>query len=301
MTTQRTFRFGVNLMGVDPGDIPEFARTVQRQGFDVLHGADHLGAVAPFVSLAAAATATDTLRLGTLVLNNEFWNPALLAREAASVDQLSGGRLELGLGAGHMKSEFDAAGIPWCPHPERVSRLERTVAELDPHFSESGYEPHPVQRPHPPLLIGAHGRRTLRVAAEHADIVGFGGLTHAQGGSQVQVAGPDEVAERVALVTEQAGARAAELEFNVLVQSVTLTDDAERAAAELAESFGVPGADTAEAVLASPFILVGTAAEVAAEILANRARFGFSYLVAHGPSRDALAEVIPQVRRLAGE
>ncbi|TQN32121.1 putative F420-dependent oxidoreductase [Haloactinospora alba] len=302
MTTTRDFRFGVNLQGVDPADTAEYAREAESMGFDVVHTSDHLGQASPFASLGAAAAATTRIRLGTLVVNNEFWNPAVLAREAATIDRLSGGRLELGLGCGHMRSEFDDAGIPWQPHAQRVRRLRDSIAELDRLFA-GGQEPLPTQTPRPPVLVGAHGERTLALAAQHADIVGYAGLSQIRGERMgtFRVAGPEETRRRVEFVHRQAGARAERIESNVLVQHVGITDDAEKRAAELAQQYGAPGIDIAADVLENPFVLVGTADEVAAELRANRERFGFSYVTTHGPFRDALAEVIPRLRERENE
>ncbi|MDA2807919.1 TIGR03621 family F420-dependent LLM class oxidoreductase [Nocardiopsis suaedae] len=296
------FRFGVNFRAADIGDWAEESRRTEAMGYDTLVAPDHLGHPSPFGMLAAAAAATERARLGTLVLNNEFWNPALLAREAATVDRLSGGRLELGLGLGHMKAEFEAAGIPWRGHAERLAALESSLDALDGLFA--GQEPQPVQKPRPPLLIGGHGAATLRLAARRADIIGFGGLRQRRGARMgvFDIDGPAEVLRRVELVREEAGERAAELEFNVLVQAVVVTGDAEREAARLAERYaGGGGLDTAADVLASPFVLVGTVDEIAAELLAARERYGFSYVTVHGESREEMARVIPRVRELAGE
>lgn len=302
MTTTRDFRFGINLQGVDPANTAEYARTAESMGFDVVHNSDHLGQASPFASLSAAAVATTRIRLGTLVVNNEFWNPALLAREAATTDRLSGGRLELGLGCGHMKSEFDGAGIPWLPHAQRVQRLGDSITELDRLFA-GGQEPLPMQTPRPPVLVGAHGEHALALAAQRADIVGYAGLSQIPGERMgtFRVAGPEETLRRVEFVHQQAGARAEEIESNVLVQHVSITDDAEKQAAELARQYGGPGIDTAKDVLKSPFVLVGTADEIAAELRASRERFGFSYVTTHGPFRDALAEVIPKLRERENE
>lgn len=297
----RRFRFGVNFRAAQIGDWPEECRRTEAMGFDTVAAPDHLGHPSPFAMLAAAAASTARLRLGTLVLNNEFWNPALLAREAATVDRLSGGRLELGLGLGHMKAEFEEAGIPWRGHAERLAALESSLDALEDRFA--GQEPAPVQRPRPPVLIGGHGPATLRLAARRADIVGFGGLVQRRGARMgvFDMDGPGEVLRRVDLVREEAGDRAADLEFNVLVQAVAVTGDAGKEAARLAGIYGAGGLDTAEKVMASPFVLVGTAGEIADELLAARERYGFSYVTAHGESREALAQVIPRVREAAGE
>ncbi|GAB3499791.1 TIGR03621 family F420-dependent LLM class oxidoreductase [Nocardiopsis coralliicola] len=286
------------MRGADPAGWPAQSREAEQAGLDALLAPDHLGAPAPFAMLAAAAVATERVALGTLVANNEFWNPALLAREAATVARLSGGRLELGLGLGHMKSEFEAAGIPWRGHPERCAAVERTLDALPALFAEQ----EPVIDP-PRLLIGGHGERTLELAARRADIVGFGGLTQRRGARMgvFDIAGPDDVERRVDFVRAKAGGRLPGLEFTVLVQSVVLTDDAERGAAALAAEYGAPGLQTAADVLASPFVLVGTVAEIADELAAHRDRFGFTYITAHGGSRDALIRVAAEVRRREGE
>ncbi len=117
----RDFRFGVGMSSAESRAAwADKCRRAEELGFDVLLTGDHLGMVAPFPAMVAAAAATERARVGTFTLNAGFWNPTLLAREVVTADQLTGGRLELGLGAGHMKYEFDAAGIPWKPHPERV-------------------------------------------------------------------------------------------------------------------------------------------------------------------------------------
>lgn len=299
----RKFRFGFSGRQDEIDRWMQVCRSAEEAGYDSVQVPDHLGAASPFALLAAAAAATSRIRLGTLVLNNEFWNPALLAREAATVDRVSGGRLELGLGAGHMKSEFEAAGIPWRPHAERMDRLESSIGELDRLFAEDGQEPLPHQVPRPPLLIGAHGDRGLELAARHADIVGFSGLSQIKGArmGSFRVADVEETRRRVDIVRTQAGQRADALEFNLLVQAVIVTDDAEKSAAELARDHAGTGLDTARKVLEVPYVLIGTPAEIAAELIANRREFGFSYITTHGPYREALSEVIPVVRDQVGE
>ncbi|GAB3439211.1 TIGR03621 family F420-dependent LLM class oxidoreductase [Streptomonospora sediminis] len=296
------FRFGINF---PQGSIDNWAQTCRRTeelGYDVILAPDHVGVPSPFAMLAAAAAVTSRVRLGTLVVNSSFWNTALLAREAATVDRISEGRLELGLGGGYEKSEFDAAGIPWHPHNERLDHLERTIGELDRLFAEDGQQPLPTQVPRPPVLVGGHGDRVLQLAARHADIIGIPGLAQVKGApaGTLRVAGADETERRVDYIREQAGSRADALEFNLTVHAVIITDDAEKTAAEIAPS-APPGLGTSRDVLDSPYMLVGTAAEIAAELLAGRERYGFSYINTHGHYCDALAEVIPVLRELAGE
>lgn len=298
------FRFGANFSSPDSVDgWVEYCRTTEQMGFDAVLAPDHLGAPAPFAMLAAAATATERLRLGTYVVNNGFWNPAMLAREAATVDRLSGGRLELGLGLGYVRSEFDDAGIPWKPYAERLERLESSIDELDRLFSDGGQPPVPAQRPRPRLMIGGHGERLLRLAARRAGIVAFTGAVQdpeAASGT-LKLVGAEEVRRRVEFVRREAGSRAEQLEFGALVQYVAVTDDREAVARALVEEFGDNGLDSADKIMESPFVLVGTVEQIAAEILHNYGQFGFSYIVTHEPYRDALGQVIPVVRDLAAE
>src|SRR3954466_952198 len=151
----RSFRFGVNL--VTPASAEEWrakCRRAEELGYDVILVPDHLGMVAPFPALVAAATVTERPRLGTFVLNAGFWNPALLAREVATTDALTGGRLELGLGTGYVQAEHDTAGLPYGSPGERVDHLVRTVAELERLLGSPEHQPRPAQ-PRVPLLIGA--------------------------------------------------------------------------------------------------------------------------------------------------
>ena len=192
-----------------------------------MFAADHLGYAAPFPVLAAAAAVTERLKVGTLVLNVPFWNPALLAREVITTDILTGGRLELGLGAGHMKWEFDEAGIPWEPFGRRADRLEATIRELGRLFAADGYPqqaatreamglpvPRPVQRrgfdgAGPPLIVGGTGDRILRIAAEHADIVAIAGAYQIKGQppGTFRLGTAEEAAGRVRYVRDLAGER----------------------------------------------------------------------------------------------
>ncbi|MYR59881.1 TIGR03621 family F420-dependent LLM class oxidoreductase, partial [Streptomyces sp. SID625] len=167
----RPFRFGVNLL--DPASAGEWrakCRRAEELGYDVILVPDHLGWVAPFPALVAAAEATERPRLGTFVLNAGFSNPALLAREVATTDALTDGRLELGLGTGYVREEHERAGLPWGTPGERVTHLRRTVEELDRLLGSPDHRPRAAQQPRVPLLIGANGDRMLRLAAEHADI-----------------------------------------------------------------------------------------------------------------------------------
>jgi probable F420-dependent oxidoreductase len=308
----REFRFSTNVFGIgSKKEFLETCRRVEHLGYDTLFAADHLGIPAPFPTLVAAADATERLRVGTLVLNAEFWNPALLAREVATVDMLTEGRLELGLGAGHMKWEFDEAGIEWRPFGTRTARLAEFVPELRRHLT-TDYEqlagrvssPRPVQRhgfggSAPPLIIGGTGDRVLRIAAEHADIIGVAGVYQLPGKppGTFRIGTASEADERVRFARECAGARVNDLEWHLLVQAVVETDDREAAGRELLERFG--DTMTLDELLDTPFVLVGTAEEMASQLLRGRERYGFSYVTVHAPYLETFAPVIPLLRQSA--
>jgi len=273
---------------------------------------DHLtDLLAPFPALAAAAAATTRLRIGTGVLNNDFRHPVLTAREAATLDVLSDGRFELGLGAGHMRSEYEQTGLSFDPGSARVERLgeavvivkrllegERvTFAGRHYHVTDHTIHPRPVQRPRPPIFIGGNAPRLIEVAAKEADVVGLTGIAFRRGGTD-----PDMSDFRAAIVDQcmafvraAVGARVERLELSALVQRVIVTDDRRKAAEELAT--GRWGALTPDDVLATPYVLVGTIDEMVDQLRAGRERWGFSYVMTHESFMDALA---PVVARLAG-
>jgi probable F420-dependent oxidoreductase len=308
----RPFRFGVSVRTAGAaGDWIGLARKVEALGYSTLNLPDHLTErPAPLPALAAAATATTRLRVGTLVLNNDFRHPVLVAREAATLDALSEGRFELGLGAGYAKAEYDEVGLRVDRGAVRVERLEESVTILKGlfageavaftgrHYRVAGHTlyPRPVQRPRPPILVGGNGPRLLSLAAREADIVGFSGITFVRGGSEPDIAGfrATAVDERVRLVRETAGARFAELELNVLVQRVVETDDRRGAAEELARRWSALSADE---ILASPFVLLGSIDEIVAQLIAQRRRWGLSYYIVFESVVEAFA---PVVERLAG-
>lgn len=297
----RQFRFGINFLEAASGqEWAKKCRHAESLGYDVLLVPDHLGWPAPFPSLIAAAQATERPRVGTFVLNAGFWNPALLAREVTTADRLSGGRLEVGLGTGYVRSEFDDAGIRFGTPGSRVDHLERTVVELDRLLTDPEYEPRPEQSPRPPLLVGGNGKRVLRLAAHHADIAAFTGAEQAPGqpDGTLRLLSADTIAERVAAFGEFARGRVSVPELNILVQRVVVTDDREAAAHKL-KPYGPHM--TEEEILDVPTLLIGTAREIAGRLLANRARFGFSYITVLEPSMEEMAPVIAELRRQEGE
>ncbi len=290
----RSFRFGTNLRSVD--DVTGFARWAEGAGFDSVLLPDHLGGPGPFTTLAAVAAVTERVRVGTYVLNVPFWNTALLAREIATLDSISGGRVELGLGAGHMKHEFELAGLPWESFDERCARVEHAVAELQRLLPEVAPEARGFRKGFPPLMIGAASDRLLRLAAVKADIVAHTGIRQVAGQppGTFRLLSAAEVDERVAFAAEAAGARADSQELGILMQHVEITDDRDDALQRLAKTYGEP--DIVPILLDTPVIAVGTIDEVADQLRRQRERFGFSYVVTHQASAEALAQVMPQLR-----
>ncbi|MGP3976044.1 LLM class F420-dependent oxidoreductase [Streptomyces sp. 8N114] len=291
---EKPFRFGVNMVSFDSGE--EFRRRCRRaeeQGYDVIHVPDHLGMCAPFPALAAAAEVTERPRLGTFVLNAGFWNPALLAREAATVDQLSGGRLELGLGAGYVKAEHDKAGLPWLSPGGRVDHLEHTVAELTRLLADPEHAPRPVQEP-VPLLIGGNGDRVLKLAARTAAVAAFTGGRQVPGGPEgtMELITPAELEERTRALRTFAEDRAEPPELNYLIQYVAQTSDPGEALEGL-RPYGPRMSD--EELLEHPALLLGSPKEMAEQLRAHRERFGFSYLTVLDPYMDAFAPVVQEL------
>ncbi|SEP52056.1 TIGR03621 family F420-dependent LLM class oxidoreductase [Amycolatopsis saalfeldensis] len=285
----KPFRFGVNLLFPDSRAAwVAKCRRAEEIGYDVLTVADHLGMAPPFPGLVLAAEVTERVRLGTFVLNVGFHRPALLAREVTGTDQFLGGRLELGLGAGYVKAEFEAAGLEFPGAGRRVDHLEHTVKELKRLYADPEHRPAPVHPGGPPLMIGGRGDRVLTLAAEHADIIAFSGTAKVPDGAGIALAAPDGVAERVHFVRELLGDRTAE--FNLLVQFVIVTDDRPRALAGLHER--VKDTLTFDELAAAPTALVGTPEEIAEQLLAHRERFGFSYFTLLEPNMEAFAPVV---------
>ncbi|MEU1938325.1 LLM class F420-dependent oxidoreductase [Streptomyces coeruleorubidus] len=293
----RPFRFGVNLL--EPASAGEWrakCRRAEELGYDVILVPDHLGMPAPFPALVAAAEATERPRLGTFTLNAGFWNPALLAREVATTDALTGGRLELGLGTGYVRAEHDSAGLPFGSPGERVGHLRRTVEELKRLLGSAEHQPQAAQRPRVPLLIGGNGDRMLRLSAEHADIAAFTGARTVPGSTTGQLSPitADELDERVARYLKFAEDHREEPpELNLLLQMVIGTDDREAAVRPFLEH--IPDM-TVDQVLELPVSLVGTLDELTEQVLARRERYGFTYLTVLEPYMEAFAPVMERVR-----
>ena len=259
------------------------------------------------LALLTAAEATTTLRVGSLVFDNDFRHPTILAKEAASLDVLSGGRFEIGMGAGWLRSEYDEAGITFDPPGLRVGRLEEAVrivkglfADEPLHFAGRYYHvngltglPRPVQRPHPPLVIGGGGRRVLSLAAREADVVSFAPRAKVDGSgldrADITAAAVDQ---KVAWVREAAGDRFASLEINLLVQAVAVTDERAPAIEGLVKRFEA----TPEVVESSPFVFVGSVDRISETLRERRERYGISYWVVFEVAMEAFAPVVARLR-----
>jgi probable F420-dependent oxidoreductase len=304
----KPFRFGVNLAHAGSRtEWREIALKVEALGYDTLTVPDHLtDFIAPMPALVSAAEATTRLRVGTNVLNNDLRHPVLVAREAATVDLLTDGRLQLGLGAGSIESEYDAVGLSFDPGATRVDRLAEAVIIIKGllggeevsftghHYRVTGHTiaPLPLQKPHPPVLIGGNGRNLLTLAAREADIVGLSGISFRQGGA----APPDlsgwrvaAIDERLGLMREAAGDRFPQLELNALVQRVVVTENRRSATEELTRRWTQLSADE---ILASPYVLIGTVDQIVEDLQARRERWGISYYVVQEPFIDAFAPVV---------
>jgi probable F420-dependent oxidoreductase len=314
----RPVRFGLTTALPRPAaEARDFSRGVEAAGFDVLTFADHLGPIAPpFAGAAAAGAVTERLHVGTLVLNNDFRHPVDTARESAGIATVTDGRFELGLGAGHMKSEYDAAGIPFDGGAVRVSRLEESArlirdlldgnaVDFDGMHYRVQAEARALLAPpatRVPMLIGGNGTRVLRLAGRIAEIVGFAGITHNHNATVVRAThfGSEGLEDRIAVVRDAAGERFDQIELNALIQAVVVTNDRRAAAEELATAFGA--IISPARLLDSPFILLGTHAQMADMLTARQHRFGISYWTVFDeiPGRpsamDDLAKVIALLR-----
>jgi probable F420-dependent oxidoreductase len=309
----RPFRFGYQATANDLSEVVRSARLAEDAGFDVFQVGDHVGAeTSALVSLAAAAVRTERIRLGTLVLNNDLHHPVTLAQELATLDHLSGGRLEVGLGAGHSFTEYAAMGQPFDPPAVRKERLSEAVeivrALLDggpvsfsgTHYSVDQAATLPPLQERVPVLVGVNGRAALAHAVRHADIVAptMLGRTREDGQHHEVRWEASRLDDTVAWMRSAAGERRDAMELHALVQAVVVTDDRQDAAAAIAARTGMTLADT----LSTPFLCLGTHAEMAQHLVACRERWGFSYfsvrhIEAFAPVMERLHDVDPDVRR----
>ncbi len=307
MPTSRPLRFAIQADATSRGGLRAAVRRCEDGGYDTLLFADHLGGVDPFVACAAAAQLSDSLTVGTNVLNIDFHPVALLARACASADVLSDGRFELGLGTGYMASEYGEAQLSLDPPRARIDRVADTIDILRALFAgqevthqgpERGVTAHTLE-PLPPqgaglsIMVGGNGDRLLTMAAEKADIVGFTGFHH--DGEQVHPTHmtAEGLDDRVARV----GRAGTDPELQLLVQRVIVTDDA-RAEAEALAARMTLGDGSIETMLGCPFLLIGTVDAIADAIRERRERYGVSYFVFFDDRSSP--EVDQVVARLAG-
>jgi probable F420-dependent oxidoreductase len=311
MAHDRRFRFGVQTGGAASGrEWREKARKVEALGYSTLYMPDHFidTPFAPAVGMAMAAEATETLRVGTLVLGNDYKHPAVVAKEFATLDVLSGGRTEVGLGAGWMQSDYDALGIPYDSAGVRIARLEEALAVVKgsfgpgpfsfegEHYRIAEYDgiPKPVQQP-PPILVGGGGPKLLRLAGREADIVGInpnlrkGAVTN----DAVQNSVAEATKQKVEWVREGAGSRFDDLELQIRYFMCAVTDDRRGLAEAMAGGFGL----SADEALESGVACVGTVDEICDILQARRDEWAVSYVVVGDDQYEAFA---PVVERLAG-
>jgi alkanesulfonate monooxygenase SsuD/methylene tetrahydromethanopterin reductase-like flavin-dependent oxidoreductase (luciferase family) len=332
--TSRPFRFGAVIRGArSKEEWVAKAKLVEQLGYAVLLAPDHIHLpLAPIPALLCAALATTTLRVGSYVLDNDFRHPVILAKEAATLDVLSGGRFELGIGAGWLQAEYERTGISFDAGTLRVERLEEAVHILKGLFARgpvafSGIHykildlegvPKPLQQPQLPLLVGGASKRILSLAAREATIVSLavrtlpgatqldvikrkpsvlpqqpGQALRADSMVDVTTVTSEAMERKIEWVRQAAGERFSQLELQVLVSWIVVTDDRKDAAQVLGKRLGM----TAEQILASPYCLVGTIEQICSMVKSLREAYGISYLTVFEEDMEAFA---PVVARLAG-
>lgn len=307
----RRFRFGVQGHTAGSGeDWSALARKVEDLGYSTLFVPDHFGdQLAPVPALMAAADATTELRVGALVFDNDYKHPVVLAKEAATIDILSGGRLELGLGAGWMITDYEQAGMTYDPPGVRIDRMVEGLAVIKGMFAEGPFTyegqhyqiagldglPKALTQPHPPILIGGGGKRVLSIAAREADIVGINPNLKAGaiGPDAAADAVADAVERKIGWVREAAGDRFDDLELNCLTFMTIVTDDRQGMAERLAPAFGLEPDEVADI----PHAFVGSVEEICDDLERRRDRWGLSYFVIQVDGLDAFA---PVVAKMAG-
>ena len=319
----RKFRFAAGGEGnADEGGARRFVKLAQKAeelGFDSFMIPDHLGnQVGPIAALGALAIATDKIRLGTAVLANGFRHPAILAKDAATIDVLSGGRLELGIGAGWMKEEFDKGGIDYERPGIRIAKLEETLQILDVllrgqecNFDGKYYQingltgsPRPRQGPRPPIAVGGGGPKMLALAAKYADIISVATPTSKEGKLLLSGVTLEKTMERVDRIREAAGDRFDDIELNWTITTIVITDDREQTAemALAAIDQGFPPnieADvklSVEDILSSPYLAIGSFEEIADQIRMVREKTTMSYVGVFPTQMDAFAPIISQLK-----
>jgi probable F420-dependent oxidoreductase len=300
-------------------DLVSHARKVEALGYSTLATGEHLslGGIGPVASIMAVAAATSSLRIASAMFANDFRHPVLLAQEAATIDLLSNGRLEFGIGGGWLRTDYVAAGLSFDPPAMRIARLEEAVALIKQLFGEEpvtfagdfyrvdglNLQPKPRQRPHPPFFIGGGGRRVLTLAAREATIVGLDPKGTAAGTKDAATMTAEVVDHLVSWVREAAGPRFSDLELHTNILALKIADDRRQGRDEIAAMFAslppwmVSNALADEQILNSPYVLIGSIDQIVEDLQARRERYGISYVTVPGEFVDAFS---PVVARLAG-
>ena len=321
----KPFRFGLQAYApASAKDWRDLARKAESMGFSSFHLADHVigpgpalnatghpvQTVAAIPAMAVAAEATETIKVGCRVLCVDYRNPVMLAKEVATLDFFSEGRLELGIGAGWLQNEYEAMGIPFDRAAVRIDRMEEVIDLLRASFADGelnidgrhvhavGFEavPKPVRKPGPPLMIGGGAKRVLTIAGREADIVSLN-FNNSSG-----KLGPDGIGSSTAELTDQkiqwvkegAGSRFDEIEIEIAAYFTIVTPDGEGTRAKMAPMFGM----TPEVFAEHPNALIGSVDEICDRIVERRERFGISYVSFGASVIDAVG---PVVERLAGK
>jgi len=309
MAHDRRFRFGIQLSTAASGaDWAAAARQAEDLGYSTLFMPDHFGdQLAPVPALMAAADATTELRVGALVFDNDYKHPVVLAKELATIDVLSGGRLEVGIGAGWMKSDYDQSGMSYDAPGVRVSRMEEGIAVIKgcfapgphsfqgDHYTITGYDglPKPTQTP-PPFLIGGGAKRVLSIAAREAQIVGINPSIHSGevDAAAAQNGAAAETDRKLAWVREAAGDRYADLEINLLQFAAIITDDRKGTTEMMAPLLGL----SPEELEIYPHTCIGSVEQIVEVLQARRERWDASYLVFQSDAIEAMAPVVARLR-----
>ena len=283
----------------------EVAQRAEALGYDTLLMPDHItNQLAPVAALAAAAAATSTLRLGSFVFDNDYRNPVMLAKEATTLDLLSSGRLEFGLGAGWNTRDYRQLGIPYDTPKVRVDRMEEALALIKRLWTEekvthegtyyrvrgAAVLPRPTQHPHPPVMIGGGGPRMLRIAAREAQIVAIAPTLNPRGGAKLRTVTVGSVEKRIA--TLRRSPRFSELELNVIVFDAQVTD----AARSIVDALAARLKSALTAVVDTPFFMYGSRASLVEDLLARRERLGISYIALPGRAMRAFAPIVATLR-----
>jgi probable F420-dependent oxidoreductase len=292
----------------------EAVRDVERLGYSSVMLSDHLvGQFAPISALSVAAAVTSTLRLGTFVFNNDLRHPVVLAQELATLDRLSDGRLEIGMGAGWNKPEYEGAGIPYDSGATRIDRLAEAITIMKGLFADGpidfkgdfyrvkGFEdlPRPIQRPHPPFFVGGGSPKLLRFAAQNAQIVGIAPRVRPDGTADVLGCTLACSEKKIAIIKEAAGPLFEQLEINTYPSfSAKVTDRSGPAAREVADRirrrYAVDFSETD--ILESPHVFIGSVDSLVEKFRMLRERLGVSHIFVG----EDYGDFAPVVERLSG-